>query len=505
MKQHAVPENIMDVEFKLFGSLTAKQFGYIIAGGCIALFWYFLFKSLDAVLLGWTFAVLSFLLGLALALVRINEQPFEIWLGNFISAMFSSQKRVWKKEKKVPESLKQVQKPVQQQNIAQQQPQQIQQQSVTTTQQSQTPQSPAVQNTFKGVGQQGGVQSSKIAGQSLEGDLQGVPGSAQQYVRMSRNQTPNRPITFSKKTDMNQNQSNLPSNVSRSQPAVKQDAQAKGDSGQDQPVTGALPQGDDAQGEQNISILKAENKDSNQPQQIQPQQNTNPVFLNKANQYNDMIPDKNQAVSQMQNQDSQTQPAVPTQGSTVDISDENTALRQKVAEFSEDKKRLETELGQAKNMYTNLQQQNQQIMAQLQNLRKEFESMQMKGMATATMQQKGVVGTDVTGKQEEGLLSPKVYDGPSLSRKPNVISGIVKTRDGKLLPGVVVIVKDPSKKPPRPVRAMRTNSLGQFLTTSSIEENGTYVIELSKDKFSFGRYEVKLTGDSLPTYEFIAG
>ncbi len=54
------------------------------------------------------------------------------------------------------------------------------------------------------------------------------------------------------------------------------------------------------------------------------------------------------------------------------------------------------------------------------------------------------------------------------------------------------------------VFSMKTNSLGQFITTSAIEENGTYVIELSKNGFTFGRYEVELKGAILPTYEFIA-
>src|SRR4030042_4760619 len=106
MKQHSVPENIMDVEFKLFGSLTAKQFGYIVAGGLIGLFFFYLFKGFNSMLLAWIFVGLSVILGLSLALIRINEQPFEVWLGNFLGAMFSSQKRVWKKENMMPQALK---------------------------------------------------------------------------------------------------------------------------------------------------------------------------------------------------------------------------------------------------------------------------------------------------------------------------------------------------------------------------------------------------------------
>ena len=97
-----------------------------------------------------------------------------------------------------------------------------------------------------------------------------------------------------------------------------------------------------------------------------------------------------------------------------------------------------------------------------------------------------------------GNFMPPIYNGPSLSKKPNIISGIVEGKDGNLVPGVIVIVKDDKS---RPVRAMKTNSLGQFITTTALE-NGVYTIELSKSGFSFGRYEVELTGMPLPTYEF---
>jgi len=35
-KQHAVPQNIMDVEFKLIGDLTMRQFAYLIIFGGLA-------------------------------------------------------------------------------------------------------------------------------------------------------------------------------------------------------------------------------------------------------------------------------------------------------------------------------------------------------------------------------------------------------------------------------------------------------------------------------------
>ncbi len=94
MERHAVPQNIMDVEFKLFGALSVKQFGYLAGGLLIALSIYFLpFPSA----LRFVLIIIAVILGLFLSLVKINGQYSSIWLANFVVAMFTSQERVWKK------------------------------------------------------------------------------------------------------------------------------------------------------------------------------------------------------------------------------------------------------------------------------------------------------------------------------------------------------------------------------------------------------------------------
>ncbi|EKE00459.1 MAG: hypothetical protein ACD_22C00015G0001, partial [uncultured bacterium] len=64
-KQHAVPQNIMDVEFKIIGELTLRQFAYLIIFGGIA--------YVTAVYMGgifkWPLVVICALLGVGLAFV----------------------------------------------------------------------------------------------------------------------------------------------------------------------------------------------------------------------------------------------------------------------------------------------------------------------------------------------------------------------------------------------------------------------------------------------------
>lgn len=84
----------MSVEFKLFGELTIKQFLYVGGGAGMA---YLVVASDMNVLVKLILSVILAGGGAALALIPINNQPLEVWIGNFLVAMFNPTKRVWKK------------------------------------------------------------------------------------------------------------------------------------------------------------------------------------------------------------------------------------------------------------------------------------------------------------------------------------------------------------------------------------------------------------------------
>ncbi|MEK7166642.1 MAG: PrgI family protein [Patescibacteria group bacterium] len=91
---------------------------------------------------------------------------------------------------------------------------------------------------------------------------------------------------------------------------------------------------------------------------------------------------------------------------------------------------------------------------------------------------------------------------PTLTSYPNVITGIIKDGTGIQLPGLIITVKD---KDGVPVRALKTNKLGQFAASTPLA-NGTYLIEVEdpKNKFQFNRIEVSLSGLVLPPLEISA-
>lgn len=82
----------------------------------------------------------------------------------------------------------------------------------------------------------------------------------------------------------------------------------------------------------------------------------------------------------------------------------------------------------------------------------------------------------------------------ALTTFPNVINGIVKDQTGAYLEGVITVIHD---KEGLPVRALKTNKLGQF-TGSTPLPNGTYTLELEKEGFNFDVLQVELSGQVLP-------
>jgi hypothetical protein len=103
MEKHAIPHNFMDVEFKLFGNLTVRQFGYIAICSLVALVLYF---SGIPRLITIPLIVLMLLLAAALAFLTVNGLPFSRWFSNFLVSLLTPQRKVYKKTAKTPEILK---------------------------------------------------------------------------------------------------------------------------------------------------------------------------------------------------------------------------------------------------------------------------------------------------------------------------------------------------------------------------------------------------------------
>ncbi|KKQ66898.1 MAG: hypothetical protein US86_C0002G0015 [Candidatus Daviesbacteria bacterium GW2011_GWA2_38_24] len=81
----------------------------------------------------------------------------------------------------------------------------------------------------------------------------------------------------------------------------------------------------------------------------------------------------------------------------------------------------------------------------------------------------------------------------SLTSTPNVISGIVTDAQNNYIEGVIVVTHD---KEGLPVRALKTNKLGQFITATPLP-NGTYTLTLEKENLVFDDIRIDLDGTLL--------
>jgi hypothetical protein len=95
--QYQVPQFI-EIEDKIFGPLTFKQFLYVAGGGAISfLAWSFLPRFFAIIIGG---PILAFFL--MSAFFKVNGRPFLFYVESVVKFFFSKKLYLWKKEKKQP-------------------------------------------------------------------------------------------------------------------------------------------------------------------------------------------------------------------------------------------------------------------------------------------------------------------------------------------------------------------------------------------------------------------
>jgi hypothetical protein len=96
MKQHPIPQNVLDVEFKLFTKFTLKEFAYLAAGILAGGLFLLLNRQVGLPgIIAWpAFFILSGV-GAFLALVPINDQKADQFIKNFFTAINKPTQRVW--------------------------------------------------------------------------------------------------------------------------------------------------------------------------------------------------------------------------------------------------------------------------------------------------------------------------------------------------------------------------------------------------------------------------
>lgn len=121
------------------------------------------------------------------------------------------------------------------------------------------------------------------------------------------------------------------------------------------------------------------------------------------------------------------------------------------------------------------------------------------------MRQASVAPLAPTSTTSVRVISPNAATKaglPHLTTFPNVVTGIVKDNYGNLLSGMLITVRD---KDDTPLRALKTNKLGQFAASTPLPDN-TYMIEIEDPKggFIFDKAQILLSGAVAPPIEITA-
>lgn len=93
MQQVVVPQ-FLDVEDKILGPITVRQFLELLVGVIILAILYRLLYFVTFVFVGFVVVVVT----LVLAFLRVNGQAFHLFLLNFIQTLKSPKLKIWRKQ-----------------------------------------------------------------------------------------------------------------------------------------------------------------------------------------------------------------------------------------------------------------------------------------------------------------------------------------------------------------------------------------------------------------------
>ena len=194
----------------------------------------------------------------------------------------------------------------------------------------------------------------------------------------------------------------------------------------------------------------------------------------------------------------QSLPTPEDLGKTVELARQAQNLQLKILQTERTLSQIKSEASQPTPIPIDYSQQVNKIISDLQTM--VTQASQIRGqLSTVTTPAQTKPGTPISQdstKEKVKIVTPvkSKQTQLALTTFPNVINGIVKDKLGNYLEGCIAVIHD---KEGLPVRALKTNKLGQF-TGSTPLPNGTYKLILEKEEFVFDVLQMELTGEVLP-------
>jgi hypothetical protein len=99
MDQHPIPQDVTGFQFKLIGSMTVKQFGYVAFGAISAVIIYYMpMNTPFAILIKLLLIPIFGASGVIVAFVPIDGRPIDVMTTNFVKALFAPNQYIYKRQ-----------------------------------------------------------------------------------------------------------------------------------------------------------------------------------------------------------------------------------------------------------------------------------------------------------------------------------------------------------------------------------------------------------------------
>lgn len=205
-----------------------------------------------------------------------------------------------------------------------------------------------------------------------------------------------------------------------------------------------------------------------------------------------------QSISVSQPTPPPTLPTTDELGKAVDLARQAQNLQLRIIQTERTLNQIKSEASQPTSIPIDYSQQVNKIIVDLQSLITQASQIRQQ-LDTVTKPQQPTPQVAISPARLQEKVKVVIPTKPkqtqlALTTFPNVISGIVKDTAGNYLEGCIAVIYD---KEGLPVRALKTNKLGQF-TGSTPLPNGTYKLVIEKDNFNFDILQIELAGELLP-------
>lgn len=462
MEQHAVPQDITGFKFKLVGDMTLKQFGELAAGAIVA---YMFYASSWHPFLKWPFVLLFGFFGVALAFIPIEERPLDLWILNFFRAIYHPTLYVWKRSSGGTDLSMTTKPPVQKPVV-----------SVEPTEEADlglTPWPFEDKKDIKEKKEESEPTKDKVETTEIEpqiSETESTPPVSQQFSS-SVADTAKQTAAPSPVVSVGSAQPSTPPPLS-----VEELQKLR-----EQKITEL------EKTKQKLQEATREAKEQAYQRQVAP----NAVTVDQLAKLRE---------AKIADSDKQTATKVGAGEAQLQILvSQNRALVEQIGEIKNKIYALGgAEPGELKSRLDTLLSQRDGLSQKIKALEDQLAGLRAAPLAQPAYQPR-VISSPTTGVKVMDHL-PKTQRMVSLSDQPNIISGMVASEKGAPIDGVIVLIKD---KAGNSIRALKTNSVGQFIVATPLP-NGTYYVELEKQGYHFNTLEVTLSGQVLSPLEIPA-